>query len=671
MNNKNKTIKEEQLLDKGLLNTLWMSVIIILVVIYFVEGSESDFTNLIKIICAILASLTGTIIHYKIPNIKNDFIKYIGIGFLYLGTFDFIEIFYNTKNIPGTIDFALRSSIGTFESIIILCSLVLYRKKIDFFISNLIFLGNIIIITIVAMFITSINTIEYLNSKYIYVNIIGNIILAIITLKTMLKYKNIIGEKETGWLVEISLLFFFYHIMELLGIVLYVNMNYEQSIYRLIAYGVAYRYVEEKLFDNSYRDSLNKLMSIQKTSKSRNNSLMRKERSLMESRINLKKSEERYENIIDNIRNAILIFKNNRLMYTNKNGRKYIVNELNRELNEVHLDYILKLLSKKEIDIEDRNKGFIKEFIINNRENKNINIMVTLKNISPIEKVLLIRNITDSNELQKLREKRDKAKIMETSKDEFYSNISHELRTPINIVNSALQLNNLMLQNNRFDDMIKNNNIIRQNCLRLIRTTNNFIDSNRISEGFLECHKNVYNIVSIIETVVLACNKYMILMDNRLTFDTDLEVIYLVCDKAHIERIMLNILSNSLKYGKIAGNIDVRIESSLNEVRIFVINDAPAIPEEKKNVIFEKFTKLDSSLTRPSEGSGLGLYITKELVALNGGTIEITSNAECGNIFDIRFPFKFEGEPSGLKMDENEQNLQGKVNIEFSDIYFN
>ena len=258
-------------------------------------------------------------------------------------------------------------------------------------------------------------------------------------------------------------------------------------------------------------------------------------------------------------------------------------------------------------------------------------------------------------------------------KEEFYSNISHELRTPINVIYSALQLNDVYLANNQINKINKNNNVIMQNCLRLIRTINNFIDSNKLSEGYLDMHCKFYNIVEIVENVVISCNFYMKLKNTKLTYDPECEEIYLLCDKSHIERIMLNILSNSLKYGKDNGNIYVTTKIYNNEsIVIEVVNDAESIPENKRKEIFDKFTKINTSLNRPSEGSGLGLYLTKGLVELHNGKISIDAGEEFGNIFKIILPYNTEIK-KGVVIKNNDMeinNLNQKIDIEFSDIYF-
>ena len=361
-------------------------------------------------------------------------------------------------------------------------------------------------------------------------------------------------------------------------------------------------------------------------------------------------------------------FTNNfeKINYNKFNGRDCIIGKttLNEILNRITDDQYT-----NDKDIENFSTEIkIKDELGNIRDYE-----IYLINIYSNKKLLVLYDVT---EIIKQRDEivRMEKKIKEENiKDEFYSNISHELRTPINVIYSALQLNDIYIDNNKIDNINKNNSIIKQNCLRLIRTINNFIDSNKLSEGFLDTNNNIYNIVDIIESVVLASEYYMNLRETNLIYDPQYEEIYLNCDKNYIERIMLNILSNSLKYGKYSGNIYVTIRIKNNDsIVIEVVNDAEAIPEDKRKVIFEKFTKVNTSFNRTSEGSGLGLYLTKGLVELHGGEITISTKESYGNIFKIVLPYdkSLQGKTSYINENVQINELQQKIDIEFSDIYF-
>jgi signal transduction histidine kinase len=136
---------------------------------------------------------------------------------------------------------------------------------------------------------------------------------------------------------------------------------------------------------------------------------------------------------------------------------------------------------------------------------------------------------------------------------------------------------------------------------------------------------------------------------------------------------MLNLLSNSVKYGKENGTIKVYIyKADLNNVTISVKDDGIGIPEKMQKKIFERFQRVDTSLSRKSEGSGIGLYLVKSLVEIQGGTISCKSKLNEGSEFLITFPLDSEDHELSLNIEKHilyEKNSTEKVNIEFSDIY--
>jgi signal transduction histidine kinase len=180
----------------------------------------------------------------------------------------------------------------------------------------------------------------------------------------------------------------------------------------------------------------------------------------------------------------------------------------------------------------------------------------------------------------------------------------------------------------------------------------------------------IHNIVELVENASLASNKYIKLIDNTLIFDANQEEIYVNCDKEMITRIILNILSNSVKYGKRGGNIKVSVSIFKFEyVMIKVQNDGLEIDKETIPYIFDKFTKLNKAFNRLKEGSGLGLFLTKALIELQGGNIRLRSNNK-GNEFIITMPRITKLENKEVVYEDWETNpLEEKIDVEFSDIY--
>ncbi len=259
-------------------------------------------------------------------------------------------------------------------------------------------------------------------------------------------------------------------------------------------------------------------------------------------------------------------------------------------------------------------------------------------------------------------------------RNEFFTNISHELRTPLNVIYSVLQMEMKYYDTLTLDDITKYNKIIKQNCLRLIRLVNNIIDLSRIEAGFFKPLFIVENIINVIENTTLSITTYAENKKINLVFDTEMEELYFKFDANLIERIMLNLLSNSVKYGKENGNIKVYIyKTDPHNVVISVKDDGIGIPEEMQKKIFERFKKVDTSLSRKNEGSGIGLSIVKSLVEIQGGTITCKSKLNEGTEFLVIFPLASEDDKLSLDMGKHilyEKNSTETVDIEFSDIYW-
>jgi signal transduction histidine kinase/ABC-type uncharacterized transport system substrate-binding protein len=255
----------------------------------------------------------------------------------------------------------------------------------------------------------------------------------------------------------------------------------------------------------------------------------------------------------------------------------------------------------------------------------------------------------------------------------FFSNISHELKTPLNLIFSALQVTELKI--NLIDENQKNIkkyiNIIRQNCYRLLRIINNLIDITKLDAGHFVINYSNKDIVGVIENIVLSIVDYVESKGISITFDTQIEEKIMTFDPDAMERIILNLLSNSIKFTPNGGSIEVNIYDKVSSIVISVKDTGVGIPIQKQASIFEKFVQVDKSLSRNREGSGIGLSLVKELVALHGGTIELESTIGKGSEFIIEIPVRLEKQYNSaneIDMYTMEDRVE-RINIEFSDIY--
>lgn len=276
---------------------------------------------------------------------------------------------------------------------------------------------------------------------------------------------------------------------------------------------------------------------------------------------------------------------------------------------------------------------------------------------------------------ERLRTKRylleyEKMKNQEQIRNDFFANISHELRTPVNIFYSTIQLLDAKCENNPDDFTqvyLNHKQCLKSNCQRMLRLINNIVDITKIDVGFKQPKFVNYDIVRLVEDITLSIVNYAKPKQINILFDTEIEEHIIKCDIDMIERIMLNLLSNAIKFTRQKGNVLVEISVDSQWVYISVKDDGIGIPIEIQATIFDRFVQSDKSLTRLNEGSGIGLSIVYSIVKLNEGEIYIDSDGENGTEFEVLLPNKIlEGyveEKEDYKIDVQ------KIELELSDIY--
>ena len=280
-------------------------------------------------------------------------------------------------------------------------------------------------------------------------------------------------------------------------------------------------------------------------------------------------------------------------------------------------------------------------------------------------------DITKRKEIEEEKQKLEEAIQLESIRNEFFGNISHEFKTPLNIILGIVQLidKNIDSDNITKENLLRHVNIMRQNSYRLLRLVNNLIDISRIDIGYYNLQSSNYNIVKVIEDITLSIAEYIKHKKINLLFNTDFKEIMLACDVDKIERVMLNLLSNAIKYTDDGGSIQVSLNKVNNDVIISVKDSGVGIPKDKLELIFDRFGQANSILSRRCEGSGIGLSIVKSIVEMHGGKIEVFSEVGKGTEFVFNIPIKILEEENVILTCDNKDYHIEKCNIEFSDIY--
>lgn len=287
-----------------------------------------------------------------------------------------------------------------------------------------------------------------------------------------------------------------------------------------------------------------------------------------------------------------------------------------------------------------------------------------------------VRDISCKKKVEESEKELLRAKTKDKLRGEFFANMSHELRTPINVIYSSLQVMQLHAAKDNIDnDKIKNYmKVIKQNCYRLLRIISNLIDITKIDAGFLKPNTTRREIVGLVENISMSIVTYLHQKDMELIFDTDVEEKYAECDAEMIERVMLNLFSNAVKFRRKNGHVWVNIHDGHDgNIIIEVKDDGIGIPKEKQNLIFKRFSQVDNSLIRRAQGSGIGLSLVKSIVEMNGGSISFESEENIGTTFEIKLPIVKNEIIDGYEdlktiSDSGISNAAEKVNIEFADI---
>lgn len=271
-----------------------------------------------------------------------------------------------------------------------------------------------------------------------------------------------------------------------------------------------------------------------------------------------------------------------------------------------------------------------------------------------------IRKISHDEELDKL-------------KDGFFSNIKHEFRTPINMIMSSIQLLESRCEycglGSCKDCFIKDIHRINLNTLRILKISNNFIDLTGLESGNIEYSPGNYDIVECVESVCNDINNYKKFKNIAIIFDTEIEELTISFDKVKLERVLLNLISNAIKFNRKGGTVIVSIIVEEEFVGISVKDTGIGIKERDLENIFNEFYNVEDRLIKSCEGLGIGLKLTKHLVEMHKGFISVKSSLGEGTEFVVRIPKTIEEYVNNDVLEKIYYNRLEKIEMEFSDIY--
>jgi signal transduction histidine kinase/DNA-binding response OmpR family regulator len=228
-------------------------------------------------------------------------------------------------------------------------------------------------------------------------------------------------------------------------------------------------------------------------------------------------------------------------------------------------------------------------------------------------------------------------KEVDDMKTRFFSNITHEFRTPLTLILSPLEK---QLRDKKYPMEVQT--ILESNYRHgshLLKLVNELLDISKLEGGFMQMHKSTGELNTFLKECMEDFSELAQQKGIDLTFDSKNISGYHQFDKNHLEKVVLNLLSNGIKFTDQNGKVGLSAEVEEDERLVIEVNDSGiGIPNEQLPKLFDRFYQVDDTATRAYEGTGIGLSLVKELTDLMEGTISVESEVGKGSIFKLSIP---------------------------------
>jgi len=268
---------------------------------------------------------------------------------------------------------------------------------------------------------------------------------------------------------------------------------------------------------------------------------------------------------------------------------------------------------------------------------------------------LLVRRITLDRiqmrfEVQQQRREAERAQALEQLKTKFFTNVSHEFRTPLSLIISPLDK---IIKHTADEEQVKQLNLVQRNAKRLLNLVNQLLDFRKMEVQEVRLHPSIGDIVGFCRDTSYSFTDIAEKKKIRFSFSANIEGLEIYFDKDKIEKILFNLISNAFKYTPDNGAVEVNLiyQPPVNNegegtLAIEVKDTGIGIPAAQHEKIFERFFQTEVPESMVNQGTGIGLAITKEFVKLHKGIITVKSEPDQGTCFTVLLPAKKIYEPS-------------------------
>jgi signal transduction histidine kinase len=238
---------------------------------------------------------------------------------------------------------------------------------------------------------------------------------------------------------------------------------------------------------------------------------------------------------------------------------------------------------------------------------------------------------------------------LEEMRQEFISNVSHEIQSPLTSISGFSRA----LQNDQlsYEERMHYLAIIETESTRLSKLSDNLLKLTSLESKHHPFEPREYRLDKQLRRIILSCEPQW--QSKAIAMDITLAEIMLLADEDLLNQVWINLIYNSIKFTPPGGTIGLLLQLQENEPVVHIWDNGVGIAEEEQKHIFDRFYKADKSRNRNSGGSGLGLSIVKKIIDMHGGTVRVESTLGEGTAFIITLPNKSTGSESGTKHELN------------------
>ncbi len=232
-----------------------------------------------------------------------------------------------------------------------------------------------------------------------------------------------------------------------------------------------------------------------------------------------------------------------------------------------------------------------------------------------------------------LREAYNRLMELDFLKASIIANVSHELKTPISVIKTLVEI---LMKEEKDKRKLEDFKVIKRNITRLYNLVEDLIVISKVAAGKSELKLETVNIEEIIKDAVV--EKEKLAKTKNIKIFADIKPAEIVCDKKLLYRAIINLLDNAIKFNRKNGKVYIKTFKENGYIIIEIKDTGIGIPKDKIDFIFEPLIQLDPSTRRKYGGTGLGLALVKKVIEMHKGTIDVKSEVGKGTEFKIKIP---------------------------------